>query len=57
MSEGVHGFARAALAGGIPCLLASKWNVPAKESIMLMVRFYGCMVVNKVGWSGTQYNR
>ena len=49
MREGVHGFARAALAGGIPCLLASKWNIPAKESIILMTRFYAFMAANEVG--------
>ena len=46
--EGVQGFARAALAGGIPCLLASKWNVPAKESIILMTRVYAFMALDKV---------
>ena len=49
MGEGVQGFARTALAGGIPCLLASKWNVPAKESIILMTRVYAFMALNKVG--------
>ena len=49
--EGVQGFARTALAGGIPCLLASKWNVPAKESIILMTRVYAFMAANKVGQS------
>ena len=48
MSEGVQGFARAALAGGIPCLLETKWNIPAKESIILMTRAYAYMAVNKV---------
>ena len=46
--EGVLGFARAALAGGIPCLLATKWNIPAKESLILMTRVYAYMAVNKV---------
>ena len=48
MREGVQGFARAALAGGIPCLLASKWNVPVKESIILMTRVYAYMAMHKV---------
>ena len=48
MSEGVQGFGRTALAGGIPCLLASKWNVPAKETIILMTRVYIFMALNKV---------
>ena len=48
MSEGVQGFARAALAGGIPCLLSSKWNIPAKESIILMTRVYAFMALHKV---------
>ena len=46
--EGVQGFARTALAGGIPCLLAAKWNIPAKESMMLMTRVYAYMALNKV---------
>ena len=49
--EGVQGFAQTALAGGIPCLLASKWNVPAKESIILMTRVYAFMAENKAGQS------
>ena len=49
MREGVQGFARAALVGGIPCLLASKWNIPIKESIILMTKFYVFMAKNKVG--------
>ena len=48
MGEGVQGFARTALAGGIPCLVATKWNIPAKESIMLMTRVYAFMAMNKV---------
>ena len=48
MREGVQGFARTALAGGIPCLLASKWNIPAKESMILMTRVYAFMALNKV---------
>ena len=51
MGEGVQGFGRTALAGGIPCLLASKWDVPAKESIILMTRVYAFMALNKVGQS------
>ena len=47
-NEGVQGFARAALAGGIPCLLATKWSIPAKEGIILMARAYAIMVANKV---------
>ena len=48
MSEGVQGFARAALAGGIPCLLASKWNTVAQESIILMTRVYAFMAMRMV---------
>ena len=48
MSEGVQGFAQAALAGGVPCLLASKWNIPLEESIILMTRAYTFMAENKV---------
>ena len=48
MSEGVQGFGRAALAGGIPCLVASKWNIPAVESVMLMTGVYAYMAMNKV---------
>lgn len=46
--EGIHGFARAMLSGGIPCLIASKWDVPTRESIELMVRFYAHMAINRV---------
>ena len=46
--EGVQGFARAALAGGIPCLVATKWVIPMKESIILMTLFYYFMALNKV---------
>lgn len=53
MREGVQGFGRTALAGGIPCLLASKWNIPTVESIILMTRVYAFMAVNKVG----EFNR
>ena len=49
--EGMQGLARAALAGGIPCLLVPKWNIPAKESIILMMRVYAFMAMNKVGES------
>ena len=48
MREGLQGFARAALAGGIPCLLATKWSIPTKESMMLMTRVYAFMAINKV---------
>ena len=48
MREGLQGFGRTALAGGIPCLLASKWNVPVKESIVLMRQIYTYMAMNKV---------
>ena len=48
MREGLQGFARAALAGGYPCLVASKWDVPANESVMLMRSFYGHMALNRV---------
>ena len=48
MREGVQDFARAALAGGIPYLLASKWSVLVKESMTLMTRFYVYMPMNKV---------
>ena len=47
MSGGVQGFARAGLVGGIPHLLASKWNILAKESIFLMTRIYAFMASNK----------
>ena len=40
--------AQAALAGGIPCVLAPKWTIPAKESILLITRVYALMAVNKV---------
>ena len=46
--EGVQGFARAALAGGIPCLLATKWHVPVRESITLINRIYTSMATHKV---------
>lgn len=49
--EGVQGFGRAALMGGVPCLLASKWNVPTKECILLMARVYAYMALNKVSES------
>ena len=52
MNEGLQGFARTALAGGIPCLLASKWNVPTVESIILMTRVYAFMAMNKVWEKG-----
>ena len=45
----MQGFARAAQVGGIPCLLASKWNIPIKESIILMTMIYVFMAENKVG--------
>ena len=48
MREGVQGFGRAALAGGIPCLLASKWSVPTNESVILITRIYAFMAENKV---------
>ena len=48
VSEGVQGFGRTVLAGGIPCLLASKWAVPTAESIILTTRIYAFMVMNKV---------
>ena len=48
LGEGVQGFAQAALAGGIPCLVAAKWNIPAKESIILLTRMYAFMAANKV---------
>ena len=57
MNEGVQSFARAALAGGIPCLLATKWNVPRKESIILMSRIYAHMAVNKVRESTGLFDR
>lgn len=50
MREGVQGFARATLAGGCPCLIATKWDVPVYESIQLMIEFYIRMSVDKV-WS------
>ena len=53
MREGLQGFGRTALAGGIPCLLASKWNVPVKESIVLMRHIYTHMAMNKVRESAT----
>lgn len=52
MSEGVQGFDRAARAGGIPCVLTAKWNIPSRESMFLMVQFYAFMVENKVGQPG-----
>ena len=48
MGEGVQGFARTALAGGIPCLLATKWDVSAKESVMLVTQIYTFMALNRV---------
>ena len=52
MNEGLQGFARTALAGGIPCLLASKWNIPTVESLILMTRVYAFMAMNKVWKKG-----
>ena len=48
LREGLQGFARAALAGGFPCLLASKWDVPAQESVILMRNFYAHMALERV---------
>ena len=48
MREGLQGFGQTALAGGIPCLLASKWNVLVNESIILMRQVYAYMAMNKV---------
>lgn len=50
--EGVQGFARAALAGGIPCLLATKWNIPLREGVALMTHVLVTMAEQKVGPSG-----
>lgn len=47
MNEGVQGYARAALAGGIPCLLASKWDINARDSIHLMATTYIYMAVRR----------
>lgn len=48
LHEGLQGFARALLAGGCPCILASKWNVPVYEAVRLMMEFYGQMVADEV---------
>ena len=44
----MQGFARAAQTGGIPCLIAAKWDIPARESIILLTRMYALMAMNKV---------
>ena len=48
IGEGLQGFTRAVLAGGVPCLLAPKWNIPVEESTVLMMRVYAFMAMNKV---------
>ena len=48
MKKGVQGFAQTVLADNISCLLAPKWKIPAKESIILMTRLYAFMAMNKV---------
>ena len=48
MGEGVQGFARAVLAGGCPCLLATKWDVAVVPSLWLMMEFYARMAADKV---------
>ena len=55
MKEGVQGFAQAALMGGTPCLLASKWIIPVKESIALVTLIYSFMAKSK-GCSGKTYS-
>ena len=52
MGEGLQGFARAVLAGGVPCLLAPKWDTPVEESIILMMRVYAFMASDKVREAG-----
>lgn len=49
IGEGLQGFARAVLAGGVPCLLAPKWNTSIEESTVLMMRVYAFMASDKVG--------
>ena len=55
--EEVQGLGRAALAGGIPCLLAAKWNISCEERTALMTRVLTSMAANGVGQSNVGIQR